>query len=117
MITKWIVQAPVQANHNVSDPLKHSIHYQSITSSLRTFGTGPIRVQVGSSSLIADLLDGLGGLVVNLKDAARPSSTSPVILIGHAGFKICAASEGRFSAHVVRDGAWYEDWGRQLGGV
>lgn len=80
-----------------------------------TFCIGPVGVEVGQRSLIADLFKSLGRFMVELEDAAGPPPASHGIAIGHV--EIAVSTARRFGAGVVRDGALEENWGRQLGGI
>lgn len=87
-----------------------------------TFGTGPIGIEVGQSSLVADLLKGLGGLVVDLEDAARsPPAASTLVCARHVEvlLRVAGVSGSRRGAttRVEGDGSRKEDWGRHLGGI
>jgi hypothetical protein len=81
-----------------------------------TFCVGPVGVKVRQSSLVADLLECLGRLVVHLEDTARsPPAGARSTLVGHILGAGPAAR--RVVARVKGDGALEEDWGRQLGGI
>ncbi len=67
----------------------------------RTFCVDPIRVQVWESGLVAELLNGLGRLVVDLEDATR--SPPPACLIRHRAVR--GPTTRRVGARVVGDGA------------
>jgi len=79
----------------------------------RTFGIDPVRVQVGQSRLVAQLLNRLQGFVVDLEDATR--SPPPAAFVCH--LRILSAPTRSVGAHVVGDGARDKKWGRQFGGV
>ena len=74
---------------------------QHTLGSWRTFRVDPIRVQVRESRLVAELLDGLGRLVVDLKDATR--SPPPARLVRHRAVR--SPTTRRVGARVVGDGA------------
>lgn len=78
-----------------------------------TFCICPVGIEIGQSSLVADLLERLWGLVVDLKDAAGSPPASAVIAVVHV--EVDATTARRFGAHVV-GGSLEEDWGRQFGG-
>lgn len=82
---------------------------------VRTFCICPIGIQIGQRSLVADLLESLGGFVVHLQDAGGSPPAFGAVLIGHV--EVCASTTGRLGSRVVGDGALEEDWGRQFGGV
>ena len=79
-----------------------------------TFGIDPVGVQVGQGSLVADLLQRLLRLVVDLEDAAR---SPPAARVGVCHGPVGTASARRMGGRVVGDGALEEDWGRQFGGI
>lgn len=70
-----------------------------------TFGVGPVGVEVREGSLVANLLESLGRLMVDLEDAARPSppSAGRRVSVGHV--EVDAAPARRFGTRVVGDGA------------
>lgn len=78
-----------------------------------TFSVDPIGVSVRECRAVAELLDGLRGLVVDLEDATRPSPT------GRVCFRhlVHTPPTRRIGPRVVGDGPLQEDWGRQLAGV
>lgn len=82
-----------------------------------TFGVCPVRVEVGKGSLVADLLESLGRLMVDLEDTARspPPGAGACVTLGHV--EIYASPSRRFCACVVGNGALEQDWRRQLGGI
>ena len=82
---------------------------------LLTFGIDPLRVQVGESRLIAQLLKRFLRLLVDLEYTTRPPSPGRLFL-PHVQIRRTASSRG-FCARVVRDGAGEDDWGRHFGGV
>lgn len=51
---------------------------------LLTLGVDPVRIQIGQSSLVAGVLNGFGGLLVD--DTTRPSPPSSLAL-GHIGVR------------------------------
>lgn len=82
-----------------------------------TLCIGPVGVQVGQGGLVADLLEGLGRLMVDLEDAARSPPAATVVAVAHCGVEVGASTARRLRARVVGDGAREEDWRRQLGGI
>lgn len=70
-----------------------------------TFGVGPVGIEVREGSLVANLLESLGRLMVDLEDAARPSppSAGRRVSVGHV--EVDAAPARRFGTRVVGDGA------------
>jgi hypothetical protein len=123
--TKWIVHAPVMTMVSAA-PSRQLLLLDraksrgspaggpatTASSVMRTFSIDPVRVEVRQRRLIAQLLDRLRRLMVNLEDATRspPSST----FVRHVRVD---ASTRWVGARVVRDGARDKEWGRQLGGV
>jgi hypothetical protein len=81
--------------------------------SQRTFCVDPVCVQIRQGGLVAELLNGLGRLVVDLKNATR--SPPPAGLVRHDAVR--SPTTGRVGARLVRDRAREEYWGRQFGGV
>lgn len=80
-----------------------------------TLCISPVGIQVGQRGLVADLLEGLGGLVVDLEDTARSPPAATSVAVAHV--EVGASAPRRLRARVVGDGAREEDWGRQLGGI
>lgn len=72
-----------------------------------TFGICPVGVEVRQRSLVADLLESLGRLMVNLEDTARspPSGSSSPRCVAFGHVEIDAASARRLVRRVVGDGA------------
>lgn len=79
-----------------------------------TFCIDPICIAVGQGGAVAQLLDWLGGFVVNLEDGTGPPPTSLVLLFRHF---VHTSSTRRIRPRVVGNGTLEEDWGRQLAGV
>lgn len=79
------------------------------------FGIDPLRIEVGESRLIAQLLERFLRLLIDLEDAAR-SPSSGRLFLPHVQIRRTASSRG-VRARVVRDGAGEDDWGRHFGGI
>lgn len=72
-----------------------------------TFGIDPIRVSIRQRRPVAELLDGLGGLVVDLENTTRPPPT------GRVRFRhlVHTSSTRRIGGpRIVGNGTWEEDW-------
>lgn len=94
---------------------------------VHTFGIGPVGIQVRQSCLVTDLLEGLGGLMVDLEDTARPPPAATRVAISHVEVDTSTTATAsasssitvarRVVARVKGDGTLEKNWGRQLGGV
>lgn len=78
-----------------------------------SFGVDPIGVSIRECRAVAELLDSLRGLVVDLEDATRPSPTGRVCFC----HLVHTPPTRRIGPRVVGDGPLQENWGRQLAGV
>lgn len=74
----------------------------------------PVCIEVGQRGLVGDLLERLGGLVVDLQDAARASAAAGGLVV-HV--EICASRARGVCPGVVGDAGLEESRGSQLGGV
>lgn len=79
----WIVQAPVEAHSTLESATKHRGAQKSSRRRQYTFLTCPVGIHVCHNGLVAHLLERLGGLVVDLEDAARPPPAATGASIVH----------------------------------
>lgn len=81
--------------------------------SRHTFRVDPVRIAIGQSSTVTELLDRLRGFVVDLEERTRPSPTGLVLLFRHF---VHTSPTRLICARVVGDGTLEEEWGRQFAG-
>lgn len=82
-MTMWIVQAPVVAHSTLESATKHQGVQKARRRREYTFLICPVGVQIWNNGLVAHLLERLGGLVVDLEDAARPPPAATGASIVH----------------------------------
>lgn len=80
-----------------------------------TFGVGPIGIEVGKSSLVTDLLEGLWRFMIHLQDTAGPSPTASRVCIVRV--EVDAPATRWLISRVYGRRALKNAWGRQLGGI
>lgn len=79
----------------------------------RTFCIHPVRIAIGQSGAVAELLDRLRRFVVDLEERTGPPPTGLVLLFRHF---VHTSPTRRIRARVVGDGTLEEEWRRQFAG-